>query len=244
MDDGPMNKAIGSHASLQACPAQQPVRVLLFCGCLLVAEALARVLCHSGMHAAVSKLAEGAPETLRISCPDVLLVDANCHHEALFATLRDTYPNAKIVVFGIDAIGQSIISYATAGVSGFVSADASLADLVAAIESAKCGELNCTPRIAGKLLEHIQLLAARERRAGRCDVLTAREQEIAALMGRGLSNKQIARSLSVQDNTVKNHVHSILAKLGVQRRGEVIARMHNGITAHQDEGLVPSELLD
>jgi DNA-binding NarL/FixJ family response regulator len=43
---------------------------------------------------------------------------------------------------------------------------------------------------------------------------------------------------------VKNHVHSILAKLGVQRRGEVIARMRNGNTAHQDEGLVPSELLD
>jgi DNA-binding NarL/FixJ family response regulator len=53
--------------------------------------------------------------------------------------------------------------------------------------------------------------------------LTVREQEILALVQEGLSNKQIAQELRIQLSTAKNHVHSILGKLGVERRAEVVA---------------------
>ena len=56
--------------------------------------------------------------------------------------------------------------------------------------------------------------------------LTRREHEIVALMTQGLSNKEIARQLRIQNATVKNHIHSILAKLHVRRRGEVAARIY------------------
>jgi DNA-binding CsgD family transcriptional regulator len=63
------------------------------------------------------------------------------------------------------------------------------------------------------------------------DVLTQREREIVALVERGLSNKEIARSLRIGDATVKNHIHSILSKLQVRRRGEAAAWSRRAITA-------------
>ena len=59
-------------------------------------------------------------------------------------------------------------------------------------------------------------------------VLTQREREIVPLVEQGLSNKEIARRLSVGTATVKNHVHNILEKLQICRRGQVAARMHPG----------------
>src|SRR6202008_2087003 len=56
------------------------------------------------------------------------------------------------------------------------------------------------------------------------EVLTQREREIVALLEQGLSNKEIARSLQIGYATVKNHVHSILSKLQIRRRGEAAAR--------------------
>ena len=57
--------------------------------------------------------------------------------------------------------------------------------------------------------------------------LTLREREIVALVGRGLSNKEIARELCIELPTVKNHVHRILDKLGVSRRAEAAALVGN-----------------
>jgi DNA-binding NarL/FixJ family response regulator len=56
--------------------------------------------------------------------------------------------------------------------------------------------------------------------------LTDREEEVALLLQAGLSNKEIAQRLSIEVATVKNHVHSILGKLNVRRRGEAVAVMH------------------
>jgi DNA-binding CsgD family transcriptional regulator len=60
--------------------------------------------------------------------------------------------------------------------------------------------------------------------------LTRREREIVALLRQGLSNKEIARSLQIGYATVKNHVHSILSKLQVRRRGEAAARVRRANT--------------
>jgi DNA-binding NarL/FixJ family response regulator len=106
-------------------------------------------------------------------------------------------------------------------VAGFVGLDGSIADVVAAVQSAIRGELECSPRTAGMLLRRVSA-------ASTLDELTRREREIMRLMTDGLSNKQIARALDIRVATVKNHVHSILGKLGVQRRGEVAAGARKG----------------
>jgi two-component system, NarL family, nitrate/nitrite response regulator NarL len=103
-------------------------------------------------------------------------------------------------------------------------------DVVTAVHSAVRGELVCSPRTAGMLLSRVSSLAAGAVRGLPNETLTQREQEILDLMSEGRSNKQIARELCIQDATVKNHVHSILGKLGVKRRGEAVAQLQHART--------------
>jgi two-component system, NarL family, nitrate/nitrite response regulator NarL len=159
--------------------------------------------------------------------PDVLLIDAGGHHALEAARrLRAELPDVRIVAFGIEDGDDAIMAWAEAGAAGFVAPSASAEEVVAIVHDALRGELVCSPRAAGLLLNRLRALAA-PRAGGGSDrnPLTQREQEIASMMGEGLSNKQIARRLGIQSATVKNHVHSILAKLNLNRRGEVAAQL-------------------
>ncbi len=117
-----------------------------------------------------------------------------------------------------------VMACARSGVAGFVYPHGSAHDVVMAVHSAVRGELVCSPRTAGILLNQVSAAAPAAAHAGGDETLTPRENEILALVSEGLSNKQIARQLSIGSATVKNHVHSILGKLGVQRRGEAAAQ--------------------
>jgi DNA-binding NarL/FixJ family response regulator len=101
--------------------------------------------------------------------------------------------------------------------------DGSLDDLVAIVQSVARGETLCSPRVAAILFKQVAVLAS-ERQSRILSVhLTTREREIVDLIDRGLSNKQISHQLSVEVRTVKTHVHNILEKLQVHRRGEAAA---------------------
>jgi DNA-binding NarL/FixJ family response regulator len=117
---------------------------------------------------------------------------------------------------------DDVLACAEAGVAGYVTRDAGLDQLVAAIHAAARGELLTSPRMTGALLRRVADLAAA--RPSATDArLTIREREILDLIHAGLSNKQIAQRLSIQLSTVKNHVHNILEKLGVERRADAAA---------------------
>jgi DNA-binding NarL/FixJ family response regulator len=102
-----------------------------------------------------------------------------------------------------------------------VTRENTLDDLVTVVRSVARGEMPCTPRAAAVLLDRVGALAADRRIA---DVrLTGREREIVALMERGLSNKEIGRTLCIQLATVKNHVHNILYKMQADNRNDAVA---------------------
>jgi DNA-binding NarL/FixJ family response regulator len=166
--------------------------------------------------------------TLRVACevtPDVLLLDMAMRDSLrIVQQLRRAVPNTAVIALTIPEADSAVIACAEAGVAGFVMREASLADLVAAIISAARGEVNVSPRVAATLLRRVGSLAA-DRVAAPLGALTARERDIASLIGEGCSNKQIAARLNVELATVKNHVHNILEKLQVGRRGEVAARL-------------------
>ncbi|HEX7241600.1 MAG TPA: response regulator transcription factor, partial [Longimicrobiaceae bacterium] len=115
-----------------------------------------------------------------------------------------------------------VLACAEAGVSGYVSRGASLDDLVGALRSVARGELVCSPHIAGSLFRRVAALSER-REASPAAVLTPREREILGLIDQGLSNKEISRRLRIELSTVKNHVHNLLEKLQVSRRGAAAA---------------------
>jgi DNA-binding NarL/FixJ family response regulator len=113
---------------------------------------------------------------------------------------------------------------AESGVTGYVSRDASMEDLIRVVDAACRGELVCSPRLAGALARRLARVAAGDKEfAGRASVLTCRERDLVRLVDEGKSNKEIARDLNIELATVKNHIHRILGKLGVRRRGEAAA---------------------
>jgi two-component system nitrate/nitrite response regulator NarL len=156
--------------------------------------------------------------------PDVALVDiGGPAGPAAVMAMRERVPGLRVIALGISELESDVIRWAEAGIDGLVSRQASLDDLMATVDSVARGETLCSPRMTAALLRYVGTLA-RERQSPRTtSSLTAREREIAGLIDQGLSNKEIAQRLCIELATVKNHVHNLLEKLGVRRRGEAAA---------------------
>ena len=154
--------------------------------------------------------------------PDVVLMDlslSDCH--AAVRAIGRVSPGTRVVVLALPEEEQEVVACAEAGVAGFVPREASLAELVAAVEVAARNEAAVPPRAAAVLLRRVALLAAASARPAGEPELTRREVEIAMLIEDGKSNKEIAVGLGIEVATVKNHVHHILEKLKLRRRGQV-----------------------
>jgi two-component system nitrate/nitrite response regulator NarL len=206
---------------------RERVRVLLVTDVRLHRELLADALAeHDGL-----ELAGSAPGDIGATAamfePSVVVVNtATLAPADELHSLAVALPEAKIVVLGVPTDDDAIVRILEAGAVGFVTAEQSLPDLVAAVEAAAAGELECPPHLAAALVRRVTALAAGGAREANGNGLTPRQRQIASLIAEGLSNKQIARSLSIERATVKNHVHAILIKLGITRRDQVAARLH------------------
>jgi DNA-binding NarL/FixJ family response regulator len=172
---------------------------------------------------------DDAVDRVRSLKPDIVILDmARMESAETLRELTGARPTLKIVAVGVPEIERHVIACAEAGISGYVQREGDVADLVATLKSVANGEALFSPRMAASLLRRIAVLAA-EREPDVETRLTPRETEIAELLADGLSNKEIAQRLCVEVATVKNHVHSILDKLKVSRRGEAAARVRRGV---------------
>jgi two-component system nitrate/nitrite response regulator NarL len=113
---------------------------------------------------------------------------------------------------------ENVIKWGEAGVASYIPRTATLADVVAALGNTMRGEQSCSARISATLLHRLAEHPAQSRRADQ-SFLTAREVEIVQLLAMGLSNKEIARRLHIGLTTTKSHVHNLLTKLELPRRG-------------------------
>jgi DNA-binding NarL/FixJ family response regulator len=174
--------------------------------------------------AGTASTAEEALAVARDLRPDVALVDVSMRDglAAIQAISREEIP---VVALAVPQQEPDVLACVEAGAAGYVTREATLADLVAAVESVAQGESLCSPRMVALVLRRLASLAADGRRDEPVARLTSRELEIVELIDVGLSNKEIAARLSIGVSTVKNHVHNILEKLSVRRRAEAAARM-------------------
>jgi DNA-binding NarL/FixJ family response regulator len=156
---------------------------------------------------------------------DVVVVDASTSAGTATARRLAEDPDlADVVIVGTPDTEEEVLALAQSGVTGFVDRDAGSEELIETIESCVRGEVRCAPRVSGILLRQVR--GRSEASTQDVSRLTAREQEIVALIAEGLSNKEIAARLFIEVATVKNHVHNILEKLDVSRRTEAVAHLY------------------
>src|SRR5215210_6671047 len=204
------------------------IRVLVVSGICLYREGLTQLLDDTediSVVASANDVTEGIAAWKRLDQPpDVILLDTlPADAELRIRTLVDELPDARVLALTVPNRESDIVVVAEAGIAGFVTSDASLSELVAAIESVARGETLCPPSVVAALMRRLASLARNWAEADPIEPLTMREREILELIDEGFSNKQIAQQLSIELPTVKNHVHHILGKLGVHRRTEAAA---------------------
>ncbi|MFL6604420.1 MAG: LuxR C-terminal-related transcriptional regulator [Steroidobacteraceae bacterium] len=213
------------------------IRVLVASHIRLYREALGRVLEQPTEHATALAqdvvlvgLAASAPdavEQVRRLTPDITLLDMAMADAFSVARHLTRLAGAhRIVALGMAEDEAEVLNCAQLGIAGYVTREASIAEMLAAIEATARGEVHCSPKIAGSLFRRIATLSTERSNGGAPNALTARESQILRLLQQGLSNKMISRSLGIELPTVKNHVHSILAKLGIHRRTEAISLLY------------------
>ena|SRR2546429_7589515 len=199
------------------------IRVFIVAGIRLYREGLAHVLARGkglfvvGAHAGGS----GALAHIALSRPHVALLDMTTPQSyAMAREVHSSNPEISVVALGIRASEPELLTCAEAGITGYLTEDASFDELIAVIESAARGELICSPRLARGLVRRLAALAAERPPDSPQARFTPRERQILGLLDLNLSNKEIAVHLGVEVATIKNHVHNLMEKLGVHRRRE------------------------
>lgn len=157
--------------------------------------------------------------------PDIILLNlASEESRALLLAAREASPASRVVVLGVrEHDRDEIIECAELGVAGYHLRSEPLDQLLKLIVAVAAGESLCSPRVTAILLARLSSNAARVTPTARVLGLSPRETQILELVDLGLSNREIADRLCIEVHTVKNHVHNLLAKLGVRRRAEAAA---------------------
>ena len=195
-------------------------------------ESLGAVL-GSGPNISVLGYGANLGQTMRLSRelrPDMILLDVAMRDgPSAVRRLREARAGLLIVAFAISESVETVLAWAEAGVAGYIPNTASTSELQALIAEIGAGRQTCSPLVAAGLLKRIAATASgMPRQVTGSDTLTPRELEIVSLISAGLSNKEIARHLGIGLTTTKSHVHNVLGKLNVHRRGRVGTWMRSG----------------
>jgi DNA-binding NarL/FixJ family response regulator len=194
----------------------------------VLSEALANTLMREHVAREVRTVADkdAALSIVHSFQPDVVLLNVTCPDVlATLAAMRTVESDLQVIALAMGESDEEILACAAAGVAGFLPRDATFDDLARTVTKVARGEPVCPQSVDRALLRRI--CTDTHQPSATTDHLTPREREVLVLIEQGLSNKQIAQRLGIEVRTVKNHVHNLLEKLRVQRRGEAAARLRS-----------------
>jgi DNA-binding NarL/FixJ family response regulator len=192
------------------------VRVLVTDDHAMVRRGLIELLSAAEGIEVVGEAANGLEAVARAEelAPDVVLMDLQMPEmdgvTATRAIVAESGPQVLVLTSFSDA--ERIVDALDAGAVGYMLKDAEPDDLIDAVRSVAQGDSPLHPRVAR------QLLTARSARRPIDQELTSREREVLGLVRDGLANKQIARRLGISERTVKAHLTSVFATIGVADR--------------------------
>lgn len=207
------------------------IRVLLVDDQALIRMGFRMVLDAEADIEVVGEAADGAAAITQAKAlnPDVVLMDIRMPGvNGIEATAEITRTlDTKVLILTTFDLDEYAFGGLRAGASGFLLKDTRPAELIEAIRTVASGEAVVSPRITRRMLEMFAgQLPSGATASGQVDPriasLTPRETEILRLVARGMSNAEIAAELVVSATTVKTHVGSVLAKLGVRDRVQAV----------------------
>jgi len=185
---------------------------------LLMAEDDIEVVGEAGDGIAGTELATA-------TVPDVVLMDVRMPKRSgidACLAIKEAAPSAKIIMLTVSDEEGDLYDAVKNGASGYLLKDSSIDDVAQAIRVVADGQSLISPSMAVKLLDEFKQMSRSNRQQVPGPRLTDRELEVLKLVAQGLSNRVIAKSLFISENTVKNHVRNILEKLQMHSRMEAV----------------------
>ena len=137
-----------------------------------------------------------------------------------------TRPDMKIVVLTVSEASDDVTAALDAGARGYVLKGVGSRTLAEILQSVAGGETYVSPALAARMLMSLKELKTQAGSTNPLSRLTQREREILEAVAGGLSNKEVAIRLDLQEKTVKHHMTRIMAKLGVRNRTEAAMLLH------------------
>lgn len=204
-----------------------PIRVVLVDDQALFRAGIRMVIDSQPDLAVVGEAGDGA-EALRVvraTRPDVVLMDIRMPGMDGIAATREVLrlrPATRVLILTTFDLDEYVYAAIREGASGFLTKDASPAELADAAVAVASGESVMSSRATEALIGFVRDGAPGADPASALAALSPREQEVARALATGASNDDIARTLFLSANTVKTHVKAVLAKLGVPDRVHVV----------------------
>ncbi len=188
--------------------------------------------------------ADDAVDEARSARPDVVLMDVrlgpgdDAGGIDACRTIRSELPEVTVLMFSSFSDRAAVLASIMAGASGYLTKNLGLAELRDAIRSAAKGQSLLDPKVTAQVLDQLRALSSGKRSAQQ--PLSDREREVLGLVAKGLTNREIGERLFVSEHTVRNHVASILNKLGLSRRVQAATyAVREGIA---DDGSLPEDV--
>ena len=201
------------------------ISVFLLAENRLLREALAKILNKKTDITVVGSapLSSGVVLKITASSPQVLLFDPphNTRGEcSIIPPLRKALPTLKVVMIGMDPDKELFLRAVRDGIAGYVLKDATAPEVADAVRSVAENQAVCPAGLCRALFEYVarQPPAYPNLLVKHHMGLTRREQQLVEMIGRGLTNKEIAVTLGLSEQTIKNHIHRMLRKLGASDR--------------------------
>jgi two-component system NarL family response regulator len=202
----------------------EPIRVLVADDHVLFRRGLHMVLAQEPDLDLVGEAADGA-EAVALALelvPDVILMDVKMPRRngiEACQMIKDAAPSIRILMLTSSDEDSDLYEAVKAGASGYLLKEISIDELASAVRAVHGGQSLITPSMATKLMAEFAAMARRGSDA-RLPRLTPRELDVLRGIARGMTNREIAKSLFIAENTVRAHVTNILEKLQLKTRME------------------------
>jgi len=206
----------------------ETIRILLVDDHALFRDGVASLLAEAADFEVVGQAEDGeeALEKARALEPDLILMDIYMPGgDGLTATrrIKEEMPSVKIVMLTISEEDQKLFEAIKSGADGYLLKKMRAQEFLEMLRGVSRGEAPISRAMAAKILAEFSRQASREAASAPGVQLTPRERDVLELLTKGATNKEIAALLGISENTVKNRLKSILAKLHLENRVQAVA---------------------